>query len=235
MAKINKTWGISSRETLTKPKRVISRSFDHVVSPDNIFLHFISRFENIPFKFTFSNMENGKMFNSLAKLIFKVFSAVKGGTIIFLPSYAFLIKVKIAFQSLFSSEHSLEGVVFFDEKKKNSEENNNTKKTLRQGLNAFELFKLTLVGLPNSQFVSKPVRRRTQARALLFSVMGGSLSEGINFKDILARSIIVVGQPYPSINNSSLKAKMEYFSSAEFSSRYLGTENSGNSGDTFTA
>lgn len=44
---------------------------------------------------------------------------------------------------------------------------------------------------------------------IFFSVMGGKLSEGINFSDNLCRLLIVIGVPYPTIN-VELKERMNY-------------------------
>ena len=44
--------------------------------------------------------------------------------------------------------------------------------------------------------------------ALLFSVMGGKLSEGINFSNEMARCVVVVGLPYPDLTDPVLKEKM---------------------------
>ena len=40
--------------------------------------------------------------------------------------------------------------------------------------------------------------------------MGGRLSEGINFSDELARSIIVLGLPYPNLKSPEMIEKMKY-------------------------
>ena len=47
--------------------------------------------------------------------------------------------------------------------------------------------------------------------ALLTCVIGGKMSEGIDFKDGLGRGIIVVGMPYPNRSDPMLHYKMEYF------------------------
>ena len=46
--------------------------------------------------------------------------------------------------------------------------------------------------------------------ALLCSVMGGKLSEGINFSDDLARCVMVVGLPYPDKRDVVFKEKLKY-------------------------
>lgn len=46
--------------------------------------------------------------------------------------------------------------------------------------------------------------------ALMMSVIGGKLSEGLNFSDDLGRCICVVGLPFPNRTNPELAEKMKY-------------------------
>ena len=50
--------------------------------------------------------------------------------------------------------------------------------------------------------------------ALLLSVVGGKMSEGINFANDMARCVMVVGLPYPDITNPELKEKMSAMDAA---------------------
>ena len=46
--------------------------------------------------------------------------------------------------------------------------------------------------------------------AMLFCVMGGKLSEGINFSDRLARCVVVIGMPYPDGRDPVLQEKLKF-------------------------
>lgn len=44
----------------------------------------------------------------------------------------------------------------------------------------------------------------------MLCIIGGKLSEGINFADNLGRGVMVVGLPFGNIKSASLKNKMQY-------------------------
>lgn len=50
--------------------------------------------------------------------------------------------------------------------------------------------------------------------------MGGKLSEGINFKDEMARAILIFGLPYSNQNAPDLKEKMAFYDSKKYLNCY---------------
>lgn len=53
----------------------------------------------------------------------------------------------------------------------------------------------------------------TQRGALLLCIVGGKMSEGINFTDGMGRCVIMVGLPYPSPSDPELRERMRYIDS----------------------
>jgi len=51
----------------------------------------------------------------------------------------------------------------------------------------------------------------SKAGAIIFAVMGGKLSEGINFADDLGRGIITIGLPYPNRNEIEVQEQIKAY------------------------
>ncbi|KAK0163479.1 hypothetical protein PV327_007154 [Microctonus hyperodae] len=172
-----------------KHERIVTFSCDHVVPKENILTRILTQGPTgVQFEFNYQNRQNVELLNELGRTLKNLCNIVPGGIVVFLPSYSY---EEMLYKHLVSS-----GVVAkIDEKKKIFRE----PKLASQVNSVLESY---------SDAIYHP--KIPHNGALLFSVINGKLSEGLNFSDNLGRCVIVVGLPYPNIKSPELQEKMKY-------------------------
>ncbi|GFH57737.1 hypothetical protein CTEN210_14213 [Chaetoceros tenuissimus] len=159
-------------------------SCGHVVSADNVLMSCMSTGPNgIKMNFRHSSRFEDAICDELASSIIDVAKIVPNGMVVFLPSYSY--------ESFLLTRWSRTGAI---------KEIELQKKIYREPKSAKDVEK-TL------QLYSKDATSSKKG-AILFSVVGGKMSEGINFADEMARGVLIVGLPYPDITDPELKEKM---------------------------
>ncbi|XP_059134655.1 ATP-dependent DNA helicase DDX11 isoform X1 [Peromyscus eremicus] len=173
-------------------ERVVEFSCGHVIPPDNILpLIICSGPSNQQLEFTYQRRELPQMMEETGRILCNLCNVVPGGVVCFFPSYEYLRQVhahwdKTGLLARLSVKKKL-----FQEPKRASQ--------VEQVLTAY----------------SKCITCCIQAGghltgALLLSVVGGKMSEGINFSDDLGRCVVMVGMPYPNLKSPELQEKMAY-------------------------
>lgn len=182
--------------------KVTSLSCGHVIPPENLCVWTLasSHPESPPFEFSFKQRGNRDMMAQLGLAILNVCNIVPDGVVVFFPSYGYLDEMVGVWQQRQdgSSQTTWDRLqarksIFRDGKSESSDD------VLRD-------YSEAILG-------TRPAGDR-RTGALLLSVVGGKMSEGINFSDRLGRCVIVVGLPYPNIASPDWKAKLEYIESA---------------------
>ncbi|KAI5364320.1 putative helicase-like, DEXD box c2 type, ATP-dependent helicase [Septoria linicola] len=158
-------------------------SCGHLIPPSNLFVRTIASDCEGSIDFTFKARE--KNIIRAGNALLQIAPKVQGGMVVFFPSYGYIDNVLRAWKSAGVTAR-LEAIkqVFFD-----------TRGTAKK--DPFTAY--------TAAIHSNPTRG-----ALLLSVIGGKLSEGINFSNELGRCVIVIGLPFPNPSDPGWKAKMEY-------------------------
>ena len=168
-----------------EPGRVTHFSCDHVVSADNILPRVLcSGPTGARLDFTFQSREKAETLAELGRVLVNLVNIVPGGLVVFFPSYDY--------ERLVFSHLSSTGVLARLEAKK---------KVYREPKQSSELDKVL------SDFSTSV---RLAGGAVLLAVVGGKMSEGINFSDDLGRCVVMIGLPYPNLHSPELKEKMSY-------------------------
>ncbi|XP_053964486.1 ATP-dependent DNA helicase DDX11 [Anastrepha ludens] len=173
------------------PNRVREHFYSHVVPPDAVLPLVVAQGPTgRRLCFNYSERGTADMLAELAMIVQNVCSVVPAGVVCFLPSYEYLDLVYNHLQnSGILARISLKKRVFSES---------------RTGAAAGPSVERLL-----SDY-SAAIEANGSGGALLFSVVGGKLSEGLNFADDLGRCIIVVGMPYPNRQSVELQERMRY-------------------------
>ncbi|XP_047721011.1 ATP-dependent DNA helicase DDX11 isoform X3 [Prionailurus viverrinus] len=173
-------------------ERVVEFSCGHVIPPDNILpLVICSGPSSQQLEFTYQKRELPQMMDETGRILYNLCNVVPGGVVCFFPSYEYQRQVHAHWdKSGLLARLAVRKKIFQEPKRANQVEQ---------------------VLLEYSRCIKCCGHAGgTVTGALLLSVVGGKMSEGINFSDDLGRCVVMVGMPYPNIKSPELQEKMAY-------------------------
>lgn len=165
-------------------KQINTFSCDHIVEEDHLEVYPIARSGNEAFEFTFNKRNDMKMLTELGRSLLRIIEQVPAGVVLFFPSYKYLAQVVAVWKST--------GLLRLIEQRKRLF-------TESRDVNVDDVLR----------DYSAQIRVEGKG-AVLFSVVGGKMSEGINFSDDLARAVVMIGLPYPNVKSGDLIARSNY-------------------------
>ena len=180
---------IDSMESELKQNFDIKLENNHVISDKqfNFCLLTSSTFNNMDFNFNIDNRLNMEMIYQLGLTILEFCKFTPGGILVFFSSYSIMDK--------YISEWSDKNIISEISKYK---EFYHDRRDQKQNKMILEKYRLA-----NSD-------REKYKGGILFSVCRGSCSEGMNFKDDMARLVIVIGIPYAMLYDPKVQLKKEF-------------------------
>lgn len=192
--------------------KVTTLSCGHVIPPSNLCVWTLASTKpapdasGVPFEFSFSRRGDKGMIRELGFAVLNICTAVPDGVVVFFPSYGYLDEVVAVWSVRGAGEPKsiwerlqVKKDVFSEPKGGSIDE-------------VLEKYTAAILGGGDSGGAPS-TSSSTKNGALLLSVVGGKMSEGINFSDHLGRCVVIVGLPYPNINSPDWKARIEYIES----------------------
>lgn len=173
------------------PDRLQLWSCGHIMPKENLIVWPLTKgSSDVAFDFTYSKRNLPVVIDALGKSLVRISGTVPDGMVVFFPSYSYLDQVVQQWQ----------------------------KEAFRGAKRVWDLLSLhkpIFQETKDTTGVENLLREYTQSidsgkGGLLLSVVGGKMSEGINFADKLGRAVIVVGLPFPNVQSAQWKAKLEY-------------------------
>ncbi|XP_030587126.1 ATP-dependent DNA helicase DDX11 isoform X3 [Archocentrus centrarchus] len=173
-------------------ERITEFSCGHIIPPENILpLVLCSGPSGQELDFTFQNRDSPRMMDETGRILSNICNVVPGGVVCFFPSYEYSRRIISHWEASGTLTRLANKKKIFQEPKKA----NQVEQVLKEFSRCIQRCSVDCSGLTG---------------ALLFSVVGGKMSEGINFSDDLGRCVVMVGMPYPNIKSPELQEKMSY-------------------------
>jgi chromosome transmission fidelity protein 1 len=193
-----------------QPSKITTLSCGHVIPPSNLLaVPIIRASSGNEFDFTFESRNKEKTILDLGHAILGIAQHIPDGVVVFFPSYSYLDTCIVAWKRLATSGSNTTFWDRFTQTKPVFLEQRSQQNVQSQGASKEAAVDSVLTAY------SAAIASGNGRGALLFAVIGGTLSEGINFSDALGRGVMVVGLPFPNPHSAEWKAKMQYISVKE--------------------
>lgn len=197
------------------PHRLSAFSYGHVIPSKNLTAHTLAKgIIGSDFDFTYENRHSDKMVSvttvytistnnlsqiaDLGRTIAAFCQVIPDGVVAFFPSFDYLHRVISTWKKPIQGDKN-QTVYDLIERKKPI---------------VYESRDMTV---STEELLQDYARAIDSGRgALLLSVVGGKLSEGINFSDKLGRGVLIVGLPFPNIHSAVWQAKIQYVEQKAF-------------------
>ena len=176
------------------PARLKTFSCGHIIPKENLIAVPVAKGPGgIDFDFTYDKRNSPVMIETLGNCLLQLSSTIPDGLVVFFPSYAYLEQVVLRWQTRGSGAPK----PLWDRLQERKPIFRESKTTATNGTDDVLNHYSQAIATGNKG-------------GLLLSVIGGKMSEGINFSDALGRGVVVVGLPFPNIHSPQWKAKLEY-------------------------
>ncbi|OQE00785.1 hypothetical protein PENVUL_c046G01102 [Penicillium vulpinum] len=175
------------------PERLETFSYGHVIPKSNLLAQSLAQgLIGNEFDFTHEARSSEKMITDLGRTIATLCQVIPDGVVTFFPSYDYLGQVLSVWKKPIPNGNGQSTLSLLERTKKILYESREAVTTTDDLLREY----------------SKAVE--SGSGALLLSIVGGKLSEGINFSDKLGRGVFIVGMPFPNIRSAVWQAKIQY-------------------------
>ncbi|KAL5202435.1 hypothetical protein ABZP36_013387 [Zizania latifolia] len=185
---------------------------NHIVPPESILPIAVTRGPSgMAFDFSYSSRSSLTMIEELGRFLCNVVTIVPEGVVMFFASYEY---ERCVYDAWVAS-----GMISKISKKKH---------VFREPKNSVDVEMILNKYKEAIQSCSKCSRDTGITGALLLAVVGGKISEGINFSDGMGRCVVMVGLPYPSPSDVELTETIKHIEHIS-NSVLVGAGNSSNS------
>ncbi|GAB2228111.1 hypothetical protein Droror1_Dr00009941 [Drosera rotundifolia] len=176
-------------------------SCNHIVPPESIMPIAVSRGPSgLTFDFSYSSRSSPKMMEELGLLLCNISAVVPEGIVVFFSSFDYEAKAYDTWKASGILQRITRKKIIFREPRSNTD----IESVLKE-------YKDTIDRLS----INTKESQASQNGALLLAVVGGKISEGINFSDGMGRCIVMVGLPYPSPSDIELLERIKHIEGLE--------------------
>lgn len=183
-------------------ERITHFSCGHIVPKENIEVLIVGKGPTgMEFEFTFQTRQQSDLLNELGLAILNYSCVIPDGIVVFFASYQYMDFVL----KLWKAPHKGQSPIW--ERLQAHKRLFIEPKEASQLDECFESYTNTILHPDQNETQTKS---KKVSGAILFCVVGGKMSEGINFSNQLGRAVVMVGLPFPNLHSPELKEKMEY-------------------------